>query len=127
MACQRRKDNMACQKSHTVTDSVCQTVTIAAPYLCIRQKIRTFTRRKKEDMGKCLKSDADTPVKIKKEEKGDIPCATCRLRAKFDSNPQSLAGRFWRWHIKFCPGWKAYLASLPGEEKTKLTEKYNLS
>ena len=61
------------------------------------------------------------------KDRNDIPCATCRLRAKYESNPKSLGGRFWRWHIKFCPGWKAYLASLPKEERIKLKEKYHLS
>jgi hypothetical protein len=34
-------------------------------------------------------------------------------------------GRLWRWHTNFCPGWKAYMKSLPDEEKKALTEKYN--
>lgn len=52
-------------------------------------------------------------------------CATCALRAKYDNNPKSLAGRFWRWHINFCPGWKGFFTALPPEEKAKLVEKYN--
>ena len=54
------------------------------------------------------------------------PCANCRLRAKYDSKPKSLAGRFWRWHIGFCPGWKAYMASLSEEERQQYIQKYNL-
>lgn len=54
------------------------------------------------------------------------PCANCKLRAKYDKTPRSLAGRFWRWHINFCPGWKGYMASLPEEEREALCEKYNL-
>ena len=34
------------------------------------------------------------------------------MRAKYDCRPRSFAGRFWRWHINFCPGWKAYFSSL---------------
>lgn len=49
----------------------------------------------------------------------DIKCGECPLRAKYDNNPKSLLGRFWRWHIKFCPGWKSYMESLePGERDT---------
>ncbi|MFA6728721.1 MAG: hypothetical protein WCS17_10975 [Prevotella sp.] len=33
-------------------------------------------------------------------------CDTCSMRKKYDTNPKSLMGRFWRWHINFCPGWK---------------------
>jgi hypothetical protein len=37
----------------------------------------------------------------------------------------SLAGRFWRWHIYFCPGLKKYFTSLPPEEKAKVAAKYD--
>lgn len=53
------------------------------------------------------------------------PCAKCKLRAKYDSNPNSLIGKFWRWHINFCPGWKGYMASLSEDERKALCEKYN--
>lgn len=52
-------------------------------------------------------------------------CANCPIRAKHDKNPKSLIGRFWRWHINFCPGWKGYFTSLPEEEKDALRQKYN--
>jgi hypothetical protein len=52
-------------------------------------------------------------------------CSTCKFRAKYDNKPKSLAGRFWRWHINFCPGWKKYFTSLPAAEKAKVAEKYN--
>ncbi|MGM9759489.1 MAG: hypothetical protein ACI30I_05165 [Parabacteroides sp.] len=55
------------------------------------------------------------------------PCENCRLRARYDKNPQSLLGRFWRWHIKFCPGWKAFYSSLPEEQKRAFQEKYKLA
>lgn len=51
-------------------------------------------------------------------------CANCVFRARYDGDPKSLLGRFWRWHINFCPGWKGYFTSLPPEEKMKLAEKY---
>ena len=53
-------------------------------------------------------------------------CENCKLRANYDKNPKSFMGRFWRWHIKFCPGWKAYLKSLDAETQQTLHEKYNL-
>lgn len=53
-------------------------------------------------------------------------CEHCKLRAKYDKSPTSLIGRFWRWHIGFCPGWKSYMASLPGDTKLELKQKYSL-
>lgn len=52
-------------------------------------------------------------------------CSNCPLRAKFDEKPNSLTGRFWRWHINFCPGWKAYFNSLSAKEKNEIRKKYN--
>ncbi|SDW07662.1 hypothetical protein SAMN05444411_10126 [Lutibacter oricola] len=53
-------------------------------------------------------------------------CNECKLRAKYDEKPNSFVGKFWRWHINFCPGWKAYLKSLDNDAKNKLKLKYNL-
>lgn len=53
-------------------------------------------------------------------------CENCSIRIKFDKKPRSLIGRFWRWHINFCPGWKAYFSSLNEGEKQLLKEKYQL-
>ncbi|MGO9481412.1 MAG: hypothetical protein ACLP05_06500 [Candidatus Kryptoniota bacterium] len=55
----------------------------------------------------------------------DSKCSDCTLRAKFDNNPKSLAGRFWRWHINFCPGWKKYFTNLSVEERAKIGGQYN--
>ena len=52
-------------------------------------------------------------------------CATCSFRAKYDARPQSLLGRLWRWHASFCPGWKAYMRSLPDDEKLEIVERYS--
>jgi hypothetical protein len=52
-------------------------------------------------------------------------CKECPMRAKYDKNPKSFMGRFWRWHINFCPGWKGYFKSLSDEEKQELREKYS--
>lgn len=53
-------------------------------------------------------------------------CATCPMRAKYDAQPTSFAGRFWRWHIRWCPGWKKYMTSLNDEEKEAVVERYRL-
>lgn len=52
-------------------------------------------------------------------------CENCKLRANFEKNPKSFMGRFWRWHINFCPGWKAYFSSLDEDAKQALREKYD--
>ncbi|MFO8058308.1 MAG: hypothetical protein R6V10_13530 [bacterium] len=52
-------------------------------------------------------------------------CPECPLRAKYDKNPKSILGRLWKFHIKFCPGWKAYLKSLPEEEREQIKRKYS--
>ncbi len=53
-------------------------------------------------------------------------CANCSMRANYDKNPKSLLGRFWRWHIGFCPGWKGYMKGLSESEKNALKIKYSL-
>lgn len=53
-------------------------------------------------------------------------CENCSLRAKYDKAPKSLIGRFWRWHINFCPGWKNYISSLEEDEKQALKAKCQL-
>ena len=52
-------------------------------------------------------------------------CENCKFRAYYDKNPKSALGRFWRWHINFCPGWKGYFTSLSENEKTEIGNKYN--
>jgi hypothetical protein len=51
-------------------------------------------------------------------------CGECSFRAKFDNKPKSLLGRIWKWHIKWCPGWKSYIASLPDDEREEVLNKY---
>ena len=53
-------------------------------------------------------------------------CDECKLRAKYDKAPKSLIGRFWRWHIGFCPGWKSYMNSMDETKKTEVVSKYKL-
>ena len=54
-------------------------------------------------------------------------CENCKFRARYDRAPKSLLGRFWRWHINFCPGWRGYFNSLSEEEKAALRLKYNFT
>jgi len=51
-------------------------------------------------------------------------CETCPARARYDKNPRSLLGRLWRWHTRWCPGWKAYLATLTPEKRAEVVAKY---
>ena len=51
-------------------------------------------------------------------------CEKCRLRARYDKHPRSLLGRIWKWHIGWCPGWKAYLKSIPDAARRELIERY---
>jgi hypothetical protein len=60
-------------------------------------------------------------------EAGGHNCASCPIRARYDKSPRSLVGRFWRWHIGFCPGWQRYLDSLDAPARQALCEKYNLA
>ncbi|MBQ8222875.1 MAG: hypothetical protein IJZ87_05970 [Bacteroidales bacterium] len=52
-------------------------------------------------------------------------CSNCPLRSKYEKAPKSIVGRIWRWHINFCPGWKAYFKSLSREEQEDLRLKYD--
>ncbi len=39
-------------------------------------------------------------------------CAECGFRKHAESNPDSFKAKLWKWHTKWCPGWKAYQKSL---------------
>ena len=52
-------------------------------------------------------------------------CENCKLRAKYDHGTRSILGRIWKWHIGWCPGWKAYLTSLSAEKRKKLMHQYS--
>ena len=54
-------------------------------------------------------------------------CEKCPFRARYDTDPNSILGRIWRWHISWCPGWKKYMASLPGKQQTKLIDQYGIN
>ncbi|MFZ5631351.1 MAG: hypothetical protein ACOY40_00740 [Bacillota bacterium] len=47
-------------------------------------------------------------------------CEECRFRRNAERNPKSLISILWRWHTRWCPGWKAYQRELSGQgKKTK--------
>lgn len=54
-------------------------------------------------------------------------CSDCPLRAKYENKPKSFVGRLWRWHINFCPGWKAYFGSLSPVDKDAVRSKYHFT
>ena len=35
-------------------------------------------------------------------------CETCPMRLKAEKNPNGFLAKLWRWHTKWCPGWRAY-------------------
>ena len=39
-------------------------------------------------------------------------CETCTWRAYAERKPETFLARLWRWHTKWCPGWKAYQREL---------------
>jgi len=41
-------------------------------------------------------------------EQKTFPCETCAMRRRAEEKPNSFMARLWRWHTKWCPGWKAY-------------------
>lgn len=54
-------------------------------------------------------------------------CSNCSMRAKYDKSPKSLVGRFWRWHVNFCPGWKKYFKALSTEEQNQVRKQYHFT
>ncbi len=53
-------------------------------------------------------------------------CPECSFRKKYDDRPKSFLGRIWRWHAGWCPGWKAWITSLPDAERIEVAEKYGM-
>jgi hypothetical protein len=39
-------------------------------------------------------------------------CHTCPMRERAQEKPHSFMAWFWRFHTRFCPGWKAYVREL---------------
>lgn len=51
------------------------------------------------------------------QKASEMSCANCPMRAKAEAKPQSFMAKLWRFHTKFCPGWKAYQRALAEEAK----------
>ena len=64
-------------------------------------------------------------ININLECMEQYPCENCKFRPHYDRNPKSLIGRFWRWHINFCPGWKQYFTHQTPEKQAELRERYH--
>jgi hypothetical protein len=39
-------------------------------------------------------------------------CESCAFRRRAEQRPRSLLARLWRWHTRWCPGWKSYQREL---------------
>ena len=44
-------------------------------------------------------------------------CETCGMRMRAEKNPKSIISKIWRWHTKWCPGWKAYQKELAQKQE----------
>jgi hypothetical protein len=68
-----------------------------------------------------LKDQAGKETTMKTEQtpttEKTFACETCPMRKKAVANPKSFMARLWRWHTKWCPGWKAYQAHLAEQAK----------
>jgi hypothetical protein len=99
------------------------------PPLILRQGLlrSLVTGKMDASKGKANRIGADCLYHGRKEITMSQPrCGSCAFRARYDKNPRSILGRLWRWHIGFCPGWKAYMTSLPEDEKSKIMAQYNI-
>ena len=45
-------------------------------------------------------------------------CENCKMRGYAERKPNSLLARLWRWHTRWCPGWKAYQKQLAAAEES---------
>ncbi|MGE5423405.1 MAG: hypothetical protein ACM3QW_09080 [Ignavibacteriales bacterium] len=44
-------------------------------------------------------------------------CENCKMRQQAEANPDSWKSKLWKWHTKWCPGWKAYQKELAAKNK----------
>jgi len=65
-------------------------------------------------------------IVLKEIAMAKLMCEKCWFRGRYDHNPTSLLGKFWRWHAGWCPGWRGYMRSLPEDEKQRLADIYKL-
>jgi hypothetical protein len=50
------------------------------------------------------------------DEQTEHKCETCAMRLKAEENPKSFMARLWKWHTRWCPGWKSYQRHLAERE-----------
>lgn len=44
-------------------------------------------------------------------------CANCKVCRYGQEKPDTLIGKLWRWHSRWCPFWKAYQRELAEQGK----------
>ena len=54
---------------------------------------------------------------MEKEVEMAAKCETCGMRLRAEKNPKSIISKIWRWHTKWCPGWKAYQRELAKKQE----------
>jgi len=47
-----------------------------------------------------------------------MSCEVCKLRLFAEKKPNSILARVWRWHTKWCPGWKNYQQELEARKES---------
>ena len=52
------------------------------------------------------------------QEEIKFGCEECMLRQNAEDNPKSFKARLWRWHTRWCPGWKAYQNYLASQNRS---------
>ncbi len=43
-------------------------------------------------------------------------CENCKWREYSEKKPEKIISKIWKWHTKWCPGWKAYQKELAQQE-----------
>jgi hypothetical protein len=65
--------------------------------------------------------EKDMNTKTAPTSEKTFACETCQMRRKAEANPKTLMARLWRWHTRWCPGWKSYQAHLAGQGSSGTT------
>ncbi|GAB4241311.1 MAG: hypothetical protein Kow00109_16690 [Acidobacteriota bacterium] len=47
----------------------------------------------------------------------EMSCARCAFRRRAEERPGSWLARLWRWHTRWCPGWKRYQQALAAADR----------
>jgi hypothetical protein len=43
-------------------------------------------------------------------------CENCKWRSYAERKPDTWLAKLWRWHTRWCPGWKKYQAELAKQQ-----------